>query len=602
VNTTLCIDEQDRLGTPVHLQAFHNPQKGTVVMHTVVDTAPADLARALLHGIGFTRSTPGWPGRTPRAQQLASDWTYALEIQRIIVYGAWRLRQSSLDWMQTLQQDLRADVTLITASGFPNTERLRRAAHTEQSLQSLLKSTGPPEPPPTDADELPLRLEETVAPLPAAPMATFLAEAGAALKNKHHFVGVVYTFDRVREWIRKSLRSQPTHETFCDLLDDLLATARSVNDIIIQVRGAQAGALLAGLHAELDLQEICRIAYTRRDTSPHGHDTRTLMQLGVDPRIPAAAALAIATRSSCAALAALLVTDFDPATSAITLDGETSTIPNDLAAPVRAQHRRQTRKGYTHLLATSTRTPAAHWIRELLASRAPQAAAATTRDQALTAYKTAISCHPLDTLDDPAREGRIRLPADSLDRWEEEVGHRGVRGRVGPAGWDRQRTVEEDVQLLHAVILQYGGKIKRGDLYRALEWTAERTQSALEQLQQHLDPLGETITEKLPDYLEARAIDHCDVDRALQTLRARAQARDGLSSTAARILNRLVRAYPDRITALPDEHPDATAQAELCQADIASVADDQIWLDNTVAMTLGNHARHNTYKIRRDVG
>ena len=32
---------------------------------------------------------------------------------------------------------------------------------------------------------------------------------------------------------------------------------------------------------------------------------------------------------------------------------------------------------------------------------------------------------PVDTLHGPAREGSIRLPADSLDRWEEELGRRG---------------------------------------------------------------------------------------------------------------------------------------------------------------------------------
>jgi hypothetical protein len=360
------------------------------------------------------------------------------------------------------------------------------------------------------------------------------------------------------------------------------------------------------------------------------------MQLGIDPRIPAAAALAIATGSPCDQLAALLVTDFDPATGTITLPRETTTIPNHLVAPVRAQHRSQSRKGYTHLLAATTRTPAAHSIRAILASRAPHAAAAATRAQALIAYKTAIDCHPLDTLDDPDPDVSLRLHPDSLDRWEEHLrssslelaaryglpvrergyldfsgeAHRvdaltklsGIRPCPLPASIALKKTLDEDVRLLHTVILQYGGKIRRSDLYRALAWTAKRTQTALEQLERHLAPLGETIAEEPPDYLEARAIDHHDADRALQTLRSRAQARDGLSSAAAQILHRLVQAHPNRITALPDEHPDATAQATLCQADIAWIYDGKLALENTVAMTLGNHARHETYKVLDDVG
>jgi hypothetical protein len=406
------------------------------------------------------------------------------------------------------------------------------------------------------------------------------------------------------------------------------------------VRGAQAGALLAGLHVELDLQEICRIAYIRRHTNPHGHDTNTLMELGVDPRVPATAALAIATGTSSAALAALLVTDFDPATGALTLNGDTTAIPNHLVAPIRAQHRRQLRKGYIYLLAGSARTPSAPFIKRLLATHAPRAAAASTRDQALRAYKTAISCHSLQSAnDDPTPDGSVCLHPDSLDRWVDALGQRGtqlnarygppiregserldrfsseshqvealktlsgVKERVGgPVGWKSQQTVAKDIQLLHAVIVQYGEKIRRGDLYRALGWTAKRTQTALAQLRRHLEPLGETITEEPPDYLIARAIDHTHAERALRVLRSRAQARDGLTAAAAEMLQKMVRVYPGRIAALPDEHPDAAAQAELCQADIASVTGGYVWLDNTVAMTFGNHTYHDGFQRRHDVG
>jgi hypothetical protein len=644
VTTTLCIDEQDRLSTPVHLQALHCLEQGSLVVHAVVGGSPADLARGLLESIGFAANTPGWPGRSARAMQLASAWIYAFEIKRIVIYGAWRLRQPSLDWMQELQQETAADVTLVTAGGFPNADTLRRAAHAEEPLRSLLESSEVLD---TDLEKTSTggqwshrRLQTTVPPLPAAPVATFLAEAGAALEHSD-FYRVALTFQDICHGIHEALRSQATHEEFCVLLDDLLATARSINDIIIQVRAAQAGALMAGLNVQLDLQEICRIAYPRRDTNPRYHDAQTLTKLGVDPRIAAAAALAIATRCGCKAFAGLRVSDFDAATGTITINGKPMELPLHLVLPVRAQHYHQTEKGRHYLLARTTRAPAAHSVRKLLASSAPRAAAATTRKQALRAYLAAIVCESIDDISDPDDSLPVAMSGlhpDSVDDWEDQVGkaahdlaarfglpimpsgyrfdpgsaegHQadaldtltGVRSSPSPARTETDDAVDDDVRVLHAVLLRHGGKVSRRDLYRALRWTADRTQVALHQLQQHMPPLGEIITEEPPDYILARAIDHKEVDNALRILRAREQARDGLTTNAARLLYRLLLSYPERPVALPDGHPDAEAQAELCQAEITWFAHGKLALQNTVAMTFGNYSRHRSYQPRNDIG
>jgi hypothetical protein len=426
-------------------------------------------------------------------------------------------------------------------------------------------------------------------------------------------------------------------------VEELLAAARTTNDMIIQVRAVEAAALTVGLAVEVDLKEICRIAYARRDTNPRYHDTKSVIDDRADPRLPATAAIALATAASHETLANLELSDFDPDTGEISIASAPIQLPPALAIPVRAQHHRQHLQRRVHLLSISSKRRPAHAIRSELIEKAPAAAAAASRAQALRAYQHAITCHDLNNergtqaavID--ADIGRSLSP-DSLEHWLDQLdGHledialryrlptNTARGQLDRHGRDRRgtETIEalsgvkpstlpvsdytrqdpkEDARRLHAILLQHGGPIKRSNIYFALEWSATRTQNALGQLKRHLLTLGSVVVEEPPDYIILRALHDNQTDQALQTIRTREHAETGLRPRAAQLLRKLANAHPLAFPALPSDDPDAGAQTELCQAGITWVYERRLILRNDVAMTLGNHTRKTAFQAQSPVG
>lgn len=639
---TLCIDEHDRLSTPVHIQGLHSVEHGSLVIHTTVDSSPADLARALLQGLGFSPKSHGWPGRTERAKVLAAAWLHGYQIRKVVIYGAWRLRSPSLDWLKDLQASTQAAITLVTAQGFSNTDLLRQRCAVEQTLEDLLCSAMPPRSTPPEPVSS-VRLQSPLPPLPAAPLTSFIGEAGAAVANHQDFIAILGTFERVFQRAQKALNRDAGHHSFCVLIEDLLAAAQTTNDMIIQVRAAEAAALTAGLAVELDLKEICRIAYGRHNTNPRYHDTSSVIDDRVDPRLSATAAVALASAASHETLAGLELSDFNPETGELLIASTTIQIPPALTIPVRAQYHRQQLQRRVYLLSISSKRRPAHAIRGELVHKVPAAAAAASRAQALRAYQQAITCHDLNEDHDTqataiaAQRDKSLFP-DSLEHWLDQLdGHledialryrlpthagrgdldrhspdrrgtetiealSGVKPSTLPVSDYRRKDPEEDARRLHALLLQHGGPIKRSNLYFALEWSARRTQGALKQLERHLRTLGSVVVEEPPDYIILRALHDNQIDQALQTIRTREHAETGLRPRAAQLLRKTAHAHPMAFPALPSDDPKAGAQTELCQAGITWIYQRRLILRNDVAMTLGNHSRNTAFQAQTPVG
>lgn len=629
---TLCIDEQDQLATPLHLQALHSLEQRTLVVHTIVSGGAPDLARGLLASMGFSPQTPGWPGRTRRALALATAWVYGYEIELIVIYGAWRLHQHALNWLGELAADTGTAITMITCPGFPNALLLRDLATREEPIETLFELAGEREHAenhPADAPDCGgVALERILPPLPAAPMATFIAEVGALLEDSADFSAVVQTFARAYEKTLQALRADGSREAFCAHLAELHAAAQGINDIIIQVRAAQAAALVAGVHVELDLIQHCQIAYPRQATGPSCHDARTLAERAVDPRFPAAAAVAITTGVSCEILRSLRVTDFDPTTGTIAVEQNALPLPAHLSAPVRAQHFRQREQKLELLFARGNdRRPSAAGIRGGLDRFMPQAVAASTRGQAPAAYSDAIRCwlpveQDLAAGEAPEPTASVQLPGDSISHWvgqfsstfDQIVRRAGLASKVSegapmpypphyryqqqalrllsgiqltPEPGSDAESLERDVRFLHAVLIQHGARISRSDLYHALHWTADRTESTLTRLKGLLGPLSEVIAEEPPDYIMLRSIDDPAVTKTLGALSRRFHERDGLNPRAARLLRERILAHPQALSAsAPADVHERNARGELCRTGLANIQDTRIVLSDAVIMTL----------------
>jgi hypothetical protein len=629
---TLCIDEHDQLATPLHLQALHSLEQRTLVVHTIVGGGAPDLARGLLASMGFSKQTPGWPGRTQRALALSTAWVYGYEIELIVIYGAWRLHQHALRWLDELAARTGTAITLITCSGFPNYHLLKDVATSEESIESLFGLADEREQAerPCDASESGgIALERILPPLPAAPMATFIAEVGALLEDSADFSAVVHTFARVYERTLNALRADRSREAFCAHLAELHAAAKSMNDIIIQVRAAQAAALIEGIQVELDLQQHCQIAYPRHATGPSCHDAQTLAERAVDPRFPAAAAVAITTGVSCEILRSLCVADFDPSTATITVEGDALPVPAHLSAPVRAQHFRQREQKLELLFARGDdRCPSAHGIRGGLDRFLPRAVAATTRGRSADAYDAAIRCWlPVDedlvAREPPEGTQSIQLPADSISHWvgqfsssfDQIVRRAGLASKVTEGapmpypphyryqqealrllsgmrstperGSDDEEPLERDVRFLHAVLVQHGGRVSRGDLYHALHWTADRTERTLTRLKALLAPISEVIAEEPPDYIMLRSIDDPAVTQTLRAVSRRSHERDGLTQRAAKLLRERILAHPEALSgSAPADAHERRASSELCRAGLANIQNTRLVLSDAVTMTL----------------
>lgn len=115
----------------------------------------------------------------------------------------------------------------------------------------------------------------------------------------------------------------------------------------------------------------------------------------------------------------------------------------------------------------------------------------------------------------------------------------------------------DDVRRLHAILLASGGFADRRSLLWAMDWTAERLATTVNELRGLLDPLGERLIE-LPDgILELRSYRDSHVERAVRAISTRDAMTTGLTPATAQIVYRLRKArrrvLPLRTFQTPDE-------------------------------------------------
>jgi hypothetical protein len=578
-------DHEDRLSTVIQINLLANRRAGVLVGHAPPRGCAATLPQDLLLALGHDASAHDWPTTAQRAWALARAWMAGLEIQHLIVYGAWRLDTRTAATLRDIADADAICVSVVTLSALTANLPRSLAQLDARPVADLIAGTVPAsgrrsEPPnPRILAELPDRLPQ----LPAADFMCFLSECVGCIEDADHRHALILAFDRTVDRIHRELGGAKKAQELLDVLESVVREARDANELLVGVRSFQVAALQSGWHVRIALRDIHLAVATALDTAPTNHQ-HWPMPTWVHPRLQALAAAAWATGWTAQTLASATIADVSPSCTALAK----SPIDPAMAPPIRAQTWLQLHQGRSDsdalFTAANGRALRAHGVRAALDNTAPTAfnaacggSSALRRSLAQHADIHRITGEPPNHDTRHARSPLLPSAeywdwtfANGADEFHAQTGLPNAHSQdpmvpIGrgyhlaldkAAGFTDPRSCSTadgeqaaspralhraDAARLHAVLLLCGGGADRLSLIRGLDWSAEQLDAAQRRLRQTLEGTAEVLAATLDGRLELRVRHDGATDRAVDAIQRRADCDDGLPPTAAWLVSALLR-------------------------------------------------------------